>query len=90
MHDDLFAPEVIHDPYTYFGCLREQDPIHWNARDAAWLVTRYDDVVWLTRHPELFSSWLGAIGPCGAADTPAGSPVDGASHRSRWGNVDTP
>lgn len=56
MHDDLFAPEVVHDPYTYFGCLREEDPIHWNARDEAWLITRYDDVVWLTRHPELFSS----------------------------------
>src|SRR5712691_11570980 len=56
MHDDLFAPEVVHDPYTYFGRLREEDPVHWNARDEAWLITRYDDVVWLTRHPELFSS----------------------------------
>jgi cytochrome P450 len=56
MQDDLFASEVVHDPYTYFGSLREEDPVHWNARDAAWLITRYDDVVWLTRHPELFSS----------------------------------
>src|SRR5262252_5464274 len=55
MHDDLFAPEVVHDPYTYFGRLREEDPIQWNARDEAWLITRYDDVVWLTRHPALFS-----------------------------------
>jgi cytochrome P450 len=56
MHDDLFAPEVVHDPYPYFGRLREEDPVHWNARDEAWLITRYDDVVWLIRHPELFSS----------------------------------
>jgi cytochrome P450 len=56
MHDDLFAPEIVHDPYTYFGRLREENPVQWNARDEAWLITRYDDVVWLTRHPELFSS----------------------------------
>ncbi len=54
--DDLFAPEVISDPYGYFGHLRETDPIHWNARSALWIITRYDDLVWLVRHHELFSS----------------------------------
>jgi cytochrome P450 len=54
--DDLFAPEIIADPYTYFGRLRETDPIHWNARAELWVVTRYEDLVWLVRHNELFSS----------------------------------
>ena len=27
--DNLFAPEIIADPYSYFGRLREQDPAHW-------------------------------------------------------------
>ncbi len=54
--DDLFAPEVIADPYAYFGRLRETDPIHWNARSELWIVTRYEDLVWLVRHHELFSS----------------------------------
>jgi cytochrome P450 len=54
--DDLFAAEVIQDPYGYFGRLRETDPLHWNARSALWIVTRYDDLVWLVRHHELFSS----------------------------------
>lgn len=54
--DDLFAPEIIADPYHYFGQLREADPIHWNARSALWIITRYDDLVWLVRHNELFSS----------------------------------
>ncbi|MFN0178513.1 MAG: cytochrome P450 [Gemmatimonadales bacterium] len=54
--DDLFAPDVIADPYDYFGRLRETDPIHWNARSELWIVTRYDDLVWLVRHHELFSS----------------------------------
>ena len=43
MHDDLFAPEVGHDPYTYVGRLREEEPVHWHARDEARLITRYDD-----------------------------------------------
>jgi cytochrome P450 len=56
VHDDMFTPEVIADPYTYYGRLREEDPIHWNELYELWVITRYDDVVWLTRHHELFSS----------------------------------
>jgi len=56
IHDDLFAPDVIADPYGYFGRLREEDPVHWNAKYELWVLTRYDDVVWLVRHPERFSS----------------------------------
>jgi cytochrome P450 len=56
IHDDLFGPDVMADPYSYFGQLREEDPVHWNAKYEVWVVTRYDDVVWLLRHPELFSS----------------------------------
>ncbi len=54
--EDLFAPEVISDPYTYFGRLRESDPVHWNARGELWILTRHEDLVWLLRHNELFSS----------------------------------
>ncbi len=56
IHDDLFAPDVIAEPYGYFGRLRAEDPVHWNAKYELWVLTRYDDVVWLVRHPELFSS----------------------------------
>ena len=54
--DNLFAPEVMADPYTYFGRLREEDPIHWNEQLRQWIITRYDDLVWIARHPEIFSS----------------------------------
>src|SRR5919106_2790914 len=56
INDDMFTPDVIADPYTYYGQLREEDPVHWNEKYALWVVTSYDDVVWLTRHHELFSS----------------------------------
>ena len=54
--DDLFAPEVNADPFTYFAHLREADPVYWNERFQLWVVTRYEDVVWLLRHHEFFSS----------------------------------
>jgi cytochrome P450 len=56
MSDDLFTPEVTNDPYSYFGRLREEDPVHWNELYELWVITRHDDLVWLTRHHELFSS----------------------------------
>ncbi len=56
MSDDLFTREVTNDPYTYFGHLREEDLVHWNELYELWVITRHDDLVWLTRHHELFSS----------------------------------
>ena len=54
--DDLFAPEIVADPYPLLARLRETDPVHWNPRYQLWVITRYDDLVWLVRHNELFSS----------------------------------
>lgn len=56
IQDDMFTPDVIADPYAYYGRLRDQDPVHWNESYALWVITRHDDLVWLTRHHELFSS----------------------------------
>src|SRR5215813_7134840 len=56
INEDLLGPEAIADPYTYYGRLREEDPIHWNPLYETWVLTRYDDVVWALRHPEFFSS----------------------------------
>jgi cytochrome P450 len=56
LQDNLFAPEVIANPYAYYGRVRDEDPVHWNRAYELWLITRYDDLVWLTRHHELFSS----------------------------------
>jgi len=56
IQDDMFTPEVIADPYSYYGRLRDEDPVYWNESYGLWVVTRHDDLVWLTRHHELFSS----------------------------------
>jgi len=56
INDDMFTADVIADPYAYYGRLRDEDPVHWNEQYELWVITRHDDVVWLTRHHELFSS----------------------------------
>jgi cytochrome P450 len=56
VQDNLFSPDVIANPYAFYGLLRDEDPVHWNETYALWLITRHDDLVWLTRHHELFSS----------------------------------
>ena len=54
--DDLFSAEVVNNPYPYFSRLREEDPVHWNEKYELWVVSRYEDLVWVARHPEFFSS----------------------------------
>src|SRR6266704_2902410 len=56
INDDMFTEDVIADPYTYYGRLREEDPVHWNDKYELWVITRHADVVWMTRHHELFSN----------------------------------
>ena len=36
--EDMFTPEVIADPYTYYGRLREEDPVHWNELYEMWAI----------------------------------------------------
>jgi cholest-4-en-3-one 26-monooxygenase len=55
-------------PHEYFRVLREQDPVHWQPErelegflpwPGYWALTRHDDVAYVSKHPELFSSELG-------------------------------
>ena len=36
--------------------LRENDPVRWSEPDRIWLVTKYDDVEYVSKHQELFTS----------------------------------
>jgi len=63
INDDMFTEEVIQDPYRYYGHIRDEDPVHWNELYELWVVTRHDDLVWLTRNHEQFSSQVMANDP---------------------------
>lgn len=36
--------------------LRENDPVHWSEKDGLWLITKYQDVEFCSKHQELFTS----------------------------------
>ncbi len=61
--DDMFTPEVIQDPYRYYGRIRDEDPVHWNELYELWVITRHDDLVWMTRNHEQFSNAVMANDP---------------------------
>jgi cytochrome P450 len=49
-------------PHDAFAALRREDPVHWNPEPAGrgfWAVTRYEDIRFVHRHPEVFSSEIG-------------------------------
>jgi cytochrome P450 len=55
-------------PHEHFRVLREQDPVHWQEEcelpaflpgPGYWALTRYDDVAFVSKHPEIFSSAVG-------------------------------
>jgi cytochrome P450 len=65
-------PVGIYDPDWYLGDdvhetfarLRREDPVHWQDIDGQpgyWAVLRHADLVQVSRHPELFSSWRGSV-----------------------------
>ncbi|GAA2362547.1 cytochrome P450 [Nonomuraea africana] len=61
---ELYDPAVYERgvPYEDLGWLRENSPVHWHRDPQGpgfWAVTRHADVVHVSRHPELFSSYEG-------------------------------
>ncbi|MFV8818168.1 cytochrome P450 [Haliea sp. E17] len=48
-------PAIARDPYEYYEHLRSEDPVHYDEKLGAWLVTRYNDIVAVARDTELFS-----------------------------------
>lgn len=49
-------------PLSLFARLREESPVHWHPERGGkgfWAITRYRDVLHVSRHSPLFSSYLG-------------------------------
>lgn len=47
------------DPEPAYRHLREQEPVYRDEANGLWGISRYDDVVHIERHPELFCSSQG-------------------------------
>ena len=57
-----YAREVKEDPYPFYAWLRQDQPVYYNERFDFWALSRYADVLWAARTPEVFSSAQG-VGP---------------------------
>jgi len=58
---DWYLGDDVHDT---FARLRRDDPVRWQEIDGQagyWAVLRHADLVHVSRHPELFSSWEGSV-----------------------------
>lgn len=53
---DIFARETREDPHPLYSEIRRSSPVCPVEPDGWWAVTRYQDVVFVLKHPELFSS----------------------------------
>ena len=39
--------------------LRENDPVHWSEKDRCWLISKFEDVAFVSKHQDLFTSAQG-------------------------------
>ena len=62
MHDTIDILDAktwgpgAHDRFRW---LRENDPVHWDAKNAIWAVSKHADVVYASKHHEIFCSGEG-------------------------------
>jgi cytochrome P450 len=52
----LFVRGVFHEMFDW---LRDHDPVHWDEKNGIWVVSKYEDVSYVERQPEIFSSAQG-------------------------------
>ena len=61
---ELFQEGKAHD---ILRMLRAEDPVHWNEgnerTNGYWSITKYNDILQVSRHPEIFVSSRGIAGP---------------------------
>jgi cytochrome P450 family 142 subfamily A polypeptide 1 len=52
----LYVKGIAHDTWRW---IRDNDPVHWDADNGIWVVSKHADVTYTERNPELFCSRYG-------------------------------
>jgi cytochrome P450 len=71
------ADEVLVNPYDFYSAMREEAPVYHVPGTNVFVVSRYEDVLYASQHPELFSSkrvWMASDDPEVAAIRAQGFP----------------
>ena len=61
-HDEqpsLLSPEVVENPYGFYENLRASQPVHFDEKAGAWLVTKHADIQQAARMTDELSNGLG-------------------------------
>lgn len=53
---NIYAPEIWNDPHPFYASLRRDAPLRQVEPGGMWAVTRYEDVMYVLKNPQLFSS----------------------------------
>src|SRR5688500_1469817 len=53
---DTLDPRFYDDPWEAYRWLRHHSPVHRDEHNDLWVVSRYEDVVHVSRHPERYSA----------------------------------
>src|SRR5438445_7971975 len=53
---DLCDHAFYDDPYDAYAWMRENAPVFWDDGNQLWALSRYADVVFAEKNPQLFSS----------------------------------
>jgi cytochrome P450 family 142 subfamily A polypeptide 1 len=60
MQVDVYDPEFYAgDPFPTYAALRRDHPIHWDERNQVWVLSRYEDVVHVSKSPQVFCNRFG-------------------------------
>ncbi|HET9728383.1 MAG TPA: cytochrome P450, partial [Acidimicrobiia bacterium] len=73
----LYPREAAHDVFRW---IREHDPVHRDERNGLWVISKYEDVSYVERHPELFCSGQGVRPKGGGADALSIVSMDDPEH----------
>jgi cytochrome P450 family 142 subfamily A polypeptide 1 len=73
----LFVRGVAHDVYRW---MREHDPVHRDEKNGLWVISKYEDVSYVERRPDLFCSKLGVRPKGGGADNLSIVSMDDPEH----------
>ena len=73
----LYVRGVAHDVFRW---MRENDPVHRDEHNGIWVVSKYEDVSYVERQPELFCSGQGVRPKGGGADALSIVSMDDPEH----------
>ena len=77
-----FLPRDRDELHAFLADLRENKPVHQITPNGIWAITRYDDVVHVLNHPEIFSSEAIKYLATGLPDKEGGQPPEIATNLS--------